>query len=93
MKKTEVKICVCTGCVLSGAIDIISGAENIRKLAKTTKTAIKISPAYLIGDSVHDKSSPVVLINDELIENANSETVMAKILSLHEQSDKEEEAD
>lgn len=92
MKKTEVKVCVCTGCVMSGAIDIINGAENIRKLAKTKNFVIKITPAYLIGDSVHDKSSPVVLINDELIENTNSETVMAKILSLHEKSDKEEEA-
>ncbi len=93
MKKTEVKICVCTGCIMSGAIDIMNGAENLRKLAGTAKNSVKIYPAYLIGDSVHDTNSPVVMINDELIENANSQTVMAKILSLHNQNDTKEERD
>lgn len=85
MKKISVEVCVCTQCVLNGAMHIIESIESLKKLKvqlrMNAQVAIVTSPSLVQGK--HPDISPVVKINGELIEKASSETVMEKIIVLN----------
>ena len=84
MKKLTVTVCVCTECVMNGAIDLIESIESLNKLKVQLRlqTQIEVNTSKCIGEPRHGDHSPVVEINGEKIENANAETVMAKIIAL-----------
>ncbi len=84
MKKLTVTVCVCTECVMNGAIDLIESIESLNKLKVQLRlnTQIDVQTSKCIGEPKHGDKSPMVEINGEYIENANAETVMAKIIAL-----------
>ncbi len=83
MKKVKVKVCVCTECVMNGAMDIIESIEGLKKL----KVQLRLNSQFqvetdncLTGEKHHGRS-PLVMVEGELLEKCTSETVMSKILS------------
>ncbi|MFZ2537631.1 MAG: hypothetical protein WAX04_01865 [Oscillospiraceae bacterium] len=85
MKSLEVKVCVCTHCVMNGAMDIVESIEGLQKLKCQLRfnTAVKISANECLCDKVeHGERSPLVCVNGEYLYNATSETVTAKIISI-----------
>lgn len=90
MSKTNVKVCVCSNCVMAGAIDIISSVESLKKIKNQINHAIKLSTVACREACEHDLDSPVVYINDEMMENATTQTIMAKILSYQHIPEEEE---
>ena len=81
MKRMTVEICVCTKCVMHGAMDIIESVEGLKKLKTQLRlgSQIEIETKNLCkGEDVY----PLVCINGERMERASSETVMAKVISL-----------
>ncbi len=81
MKKVTVKVCVCSNCVMAGSIDIISSIESLKKIkGKTDGVSIKIEPFSCPQEENHAATAPVVIIDGERLENAITQTVMAKIL-------------
>ena len=84
MKKLVVEVCVCTECVMKGAMDIIESIESLKKLKVQLRfnTQIQIVMSKCLGEAKHGAFSPLVKINGELLERANSETVMAKIIGM-----------
>lgn len=84
MKKLVVEVCVCTECVMKGAMEIIESIESLKKLKVQLRfnTQIQIAMNKCLGDTKHGAQSPLVKINGDIMERANSETVMAKIISM-----------
>ena len=81
MKKLTVTVCVCTECVMNGAIESIESLNKL-KVQLRLNTQIDVQTSKCIGEPKHGDKSPMVEINGEYIENANAETVMAKIIAL-----------
>lgn len=84
MKSLEVKVCVCTHCVLNGAMDIVEAIESLQKLKSQLRfnTSVKIIATESICADSKGEFSPLVYINGEALERATSETVTAKIISM-----------
>lgn len=82
MKKLTVEVCVCTQCVLNGAMHIIESIESLKKLKVQLRmnTQVNIVTSSSLVEGKHADLAPVVRINGEIIEKATSETVMARIL-------------
>lgn len=93
MKKILVEICACTECVMKGAMDLEESIEDLKKLKTQLKISapVKVEINKCLGEGKHADKSPLVMVNGELIENANSETVMAKIMSLSAEEQQAEE--
>lgn len=83
MQKLEVKVCVCTQCVMNGAMDIVESIEGLQKLKNQLRfnMTIKVSANECLCEK-GDDVAPLVTINSERIEKATSEIVTAKIISL-----------
>lgn len=83
MKTINVEVCVCTNCVMNGAMDLIESIEGLAKLEKQLKAdkVIKISTNKKIGGNDHSSCSPVVTVDDCLLLDTDTETVMEKILA------------
>lgn len=86
MKKLTVEVCVCTQCVLNGAMQIIESIESLKKLKVQlrTNTQVQIVTSADLVQGKHPEISPLVRINGELIEKADSETVMEKIIAYNQ---------
>ena len=84
MKKLIVEVCVCTECVMKSAMDIIDSIESLKKLKVQLRfdTQIEVKMCKCLGDAKHGDLSPMVRINNEVLERANSETVMARVIGL-----------
>lgn len=82
MKKLVVEVCVCTECVMKGAMEIIESIESLKKLKVQLRlnTQIEIEMSKCLGEAKHGASSPLVRIGGDLLERADSETVMARII-------------
>lgn len=89
MIKTNVRVCVCPGCVMAGAIDIISSVKSLKKI-ETPSSSVQLSTVTCQRAGEHDLNSPVVYINNEMMENATTQTVMAKILTIQHSPEEEE---
>lgn len=87
MKKLIVEVCVCTECVMKGAMDIVESIESLKKLKVQLRfnTQIQIEMRKCLGEAKHGMDSPLVRINGDLLQKASSETVMAKIIGLASQ--------
>lgn len=83
MKKLTVEVCVCTQCVLNGAMHIIESIEGLRKLKTQLRMNAQVDVVTTSGlvEGKHSETAPLVRVNGELIEKADSETVMEKVLS------------
>lgn len=84
MKRVEVKVCVCTQCVMNGAMDIVEAVESLQKLKNQLRfnASVKVSANERLCDKEQDANvSPLVIINNERMEGATSEQVMARIIS------------
>lgn len=84
MKKVSVEVCVCTQCVLNGAMQIIESIESLKKLKVQLRmnAQVEVETGTGLVEGKHPDSAPLVRVGGELIENADSETVMEKVLSL-----------
>lgn len=84
MKRLDVKVCVCTQCIMNGAMDIVESIENLQKLRNQLRfnmTINVIANECFCGDDDSD-CSPIVIINEEKICKATSELVTEKIISI-----------
>jgi len=83
MKKLTVEVCVCTQCVLNGAMHIIESIEGLKKLKVQLRMNAQVDVVTSSGlvEGKHPEIAPFVRVNGELIEKANSETVMERVLS------------
>ena len=85
MKSLEVKVCVCTHCIMKGAMDIVESIESLQKLKSQLRfnTAVKVyANECLCEKSGHGEHSPRVYVKGECLADATSETVTAKIISI-----------
>ena len=86
MAVNEILIEVCSGseCVMMGAMDIIESIEGLGQLKRQlhVKIPVQVVPTKCMGYCKQGSFSPVVRVNGEVITNATSETIMAKIMSL-----------
>ena len=84
MKRLDVKVCVCTQCIMSGAMDIVESIESLQKLKSQLRfnSAVNIIADKRICEKDSIDISPLVVINEEKVEKATSETVTAKIIGL-----------
>lgn len=84
MKRLDVKVCVCTQCIMSGAMDIVESIESLQKLKSQLRFNATIN--VIANERICKKDgadmSPIVIVNGEIIEKATSETVTAKIITL-----------
>ncbi len=83
MKRLEVKVCVCTQCVMNGAMDIVESVESLQKLKAQLRfnAAIKVTADECLCHKEEGDCSPLVIVNGERIEKATSEMVMSKIIA------------
>ena len=82
MKKLTVEVCVCTRCVMNGAMDLIEAVESLKKLKGQLRlnTQVQIVPVSCIGDCKHAETAPVARVDGEIINSADSETIMSRIV-------------
>ena len=87
MKKVNLEVCVCTECVMMGAMEIIDAIEGLKSL-ETDMTDmykdldIEVKTASSVCAPKKPHASPVVKINGERFEKANSAMIMGKISEL-----------
>lgn len=84
MKRLEVNVCVCTQCVMNGAMDIVEAIESLQKLKTQLRfnASVKVNASESLCDRESGDVSPLVIINHERLERVTSEQVMAKIISM-----------
>ena len=85
MKKIVVEVCCCTHCVMTGAMDIIDSIESLKKLRNQLRINANVdivTDKKLEECTGQRKCCPCVKINNEALYNANSETVMAKVMAM-----------
>lgn len=84
MKKLTVEVCACNECIMMGAMEIMENIESLKKLKIQLRLNAQIDLIMnkrVCGD-LGENVCPVVVINGEVITNANPETVMEKIIKL-----------
>ncbi len=87
MNKLDIEICVCTECVMNGAMDIIESIEELKGMSLeledeyNTDIEITITPVKFMGETRHSAYSPKVSINGRIFENASSQSIMAEIVA------------
>ena len=84
MKSIRVVVCVCTQCIMNGAMDIIEAVESLKKLKYEMRHGVKIEVETQVCHTEHDHSQvcPVVFVDGQQIEKATNEEVMTRILSI-----------
>lgn len=87
MKKTVVKVCTCMECMLMGSSDIHEHVEDLKMDIISRDENIKDDDIVIEAitkchgkESETGKISPVVSVNDEVINNATSQIVMEKVM-------------
>lgn len=80
MQKILVEICMCTECVMNGAMEIMDSVEDLKSLTKNSEIIVKTNTC-LTGEK-HSAASPLVSVNGKNIDRADSETIMAYIMNL-----------
>lgn len=82
MNDLKVEVCVCTECIMKGAMDIIESIESLNDVKDVLDLTrgIFIETVHCIGEAKHGMKSPIVNVGGVMIEKANTETVMSQIL-------------
>ena len=87
MEKLDIEVCVCTECIMDGAMDIIESIEQLKEMKEAmqekynTDMEINITPVKCLGEVKHGIHSPKVSINGQIFENTDSQTIMAEIIA------------
>ncbi len=80
MKTLQIEICACAECVMNGAMDIMQSAEEL--LAELPQgSEATVTPVKCLGESKHGVHAPRVSIDGVLFDSADSQTIMAEIIS------------
>lgn len=88
MKKVEVKVCVCTACVMNGSVEIMESVESLRHLREQMedgdmiqgKHELIVTTDKCLGEGPHEADSPMVEVNGKVFTKADSESVMSYII-------------
>lgn len=88
MKKVEVKVCVCTACVMNGSVEIMESVESLRHLREQMedgdmiqgKRELIVTTDKYLGGVSHEADSPMVEVNGKVFTRADSESVMSYII-------------
>jgi NADH:ubiquinone oxidoreductase subunit E len=88
MKKVEVKVCVCTACVMNGSVEIMESVESLRHLREQMedgdmiqgKRELIVATDKCLGGVSHEADSPMVEVNGKVFTKADSESVMSYII-------------
>ena len=83
MKRLDVNVCVCTQCVMNGALEIAETVKSLQKLKNQLRfdTSVRVNATEKLCDGTQNDASPLVVVGGEPIEKATSDMVMAKIIS------------
>lgn len=84
VKKIKVEVCSGTQCVMMGAMDIVASIQSLSSLKQQLRMdrKIEIVTSKCFGLCKEGKCGPFVRVDGELIENADSESVMSHIISI-----------
>lgn len=82
MKELKVEVCGCTECVMKGALELADSIDSLKKVKKFLgyEGDIRLSMDKSLGSPKHGEEAPLIAIDGELLTNADSETVMEKIV-------------
>mgnify|MGYP005765659299 FL=1 len=86
MRTITVEVCVCTQCVLHGAMNIIEAVESMRQLKYEMRHKTRVELSTI--SARHPEGSPLVKINGEAMESATCQQVMESIVSYVSKSTK-----
>ncbi len=83
MKRLDVNVCVCTHCVMNGALEIAESVKSLQKLKNQLRfdTTVRVNATENLCKTANADASPLVIVGGEVIEKATSDAVMAKIIS------------
>ncbi|HIT19581.1 MAG TPA: hypothetical protein IAB57_08260 [Candidatus Fimivivens faecavium] len=79
VRTITVEVCVCTQCVLHGAMNIIESVESMRRLKYEMRHKTRVELSTI--SARHPEAPPLVKINGEAMENATCQQVMESIVS------------
>ena len=73
MKKIQVKVCVCTACVMNGSVmeEGYTAEEH---------EVLEIATDKCLGGLPHQEDAPVIAVDDKVFRKADAESVMAYIV-------------
>ena len=69
MKKIQVKVCVCTACVMNGSVEIMESVESLRDLREQMEEGytaeehevLEIATDKCLGGLPHQEDAPVIV--------------------------------
>jgi NADH:ubiquinone oxidoreductase subunit E len=81
--KIVVEVCAGTHCIMMGSMDVIDAVHSLEEIRQDTENACEIVMTAVPCMNLCKKGiqGPFVRVNGELIEQAESEAVMAAIMS------------
>lgn len=82
VKKIIVEVCAGTHCTMMGSMDIMDAIASLddEQLGLGDSCSIEVRAIPCKSTCDHGRRSPYVFIDGELIENADSSSVMSKII-------------
>ncbi len=86
MEKIIVEICICTECVMHGAMDLMESVENLTEIFQHEdndfeQREIEIITNKCIGEPKHSHECPKIKINDQVYIKAKSQNIMSAVLA------------
>ena len=74
MKKIQVKVCVCTACVMNGSVEIMESVESLRDLREQMEEGytaeehevLEIATDKCLGGLPHQEDAPVIAVDDKV---------------------------
>lgn len=83
MKEIIVQVCAGTHCTMMGAMDIMDAIASLKELnhPALANLEVRVEAVPCLDTCKQDTKGPVVKVAGRLLERADSESVMAAILS------------
>lgn len=78
----KVRICMGSTCVMMGAMNILDQVEDLKERMGYDDLEIE-TVSCMKYCKTKERNSPIVEINDEIMEEATTERVMEKIMQLY----------
>lgn len=87
MSKIIVEVCAGTHCILMGSMDIMDAITSLSEVRydKVDSCEIEVKAIPCLNNCKRGKSGPVVIVDGQMIESADSESVMALIMNASRQ--------
>lgn len=89
MQKILVEVCAGTHCTMMGAMNIIDSIHSLQDIREELGSCceVEVKPVPCLNNCKQTGTrGPVVIVNGELMEQAESEAVMARVLSICQSS-------